>query len=113
MKALTLSRSVYSLLGICFISYFILILTADISVFYTVATYFFMFSFICLLGIGAYAVFRNKIARERFIRWAVIAIGVSILLSIVFDGSSGGGCSETYAGYDTGWSDVCMDDYRG
>jgi hypothetical membrane protein len=113
MKALTLKRSIYSLLSICFILWFVLVLTADTSVFYTVASYVFIYSFICLLGIGAYAVSRNKIVRKKFLGWAIIAIVVYGLWVLSNSDLSGVGCSELYAGYDTGWSDVCMEDYRG
>jgi|694.fasta_scaffold00524_11 hypothetical protein len=40
----------------------------------------------------------------------VFILWISLALSV---GSPSVGCSDVYAGYDTGWSDVCMDDYRG
>ena len=114
MKALTLRRSVYSLLGICFTSWLILAFAGDISIFYTVSTNIFMFSFMGLLSICLYGVFRTKERRE--VVYSVIIFGLIVFFIgavILGAGSSGGGCTETYSGYDTGWSDVCMDEYRG
>jgi hypothetical membrane protein len=113
MKALTLKRSVYPLIGICFVSWLVLVFAGDISIFYTVSANIFLFSFFCLLGIGIYAISRNKIVRKKFLGWAVIAIVAYGLWALSNSDLSGGGCTEIYAGYDTGWSDVCMDDYRG
>jgi hypothetical protein len=45
--------------------------------------------------------------------WIMAIVFLLWIISAFSDGSSGGGCTETYAGYDTGWSDVCMDEYRG
>jgi hypothetical protein len=73
-----------------------------------------MFSFTGLLCICLYGIFRTKEHRE--VVYSVIIIGLIIffIMAVIFGPrSSGGGCTETYAGYDTGWSDVCMDEYRG
>ena len=121
MKTLTLKKSVYSLLGICFVSWCMLILVSETSnklvysVSYAVLTNIFMFSFMGLLCIGLYGMFRNKESRAVVYSVIIIGLTISFIVAIIFSPRSygGDGCSETYAGYDTGWSDVCMDDYGG
>ena len=114
MKALTLKKSVYSLLGICFASWLILAFAGDISIFYTVSTNIFMFSFTGLLCICLYGIFRTKEHRKVVYSLIIIGLTISFIVAIIESPRSyGGGCSETYAGYDTGWSDVCMDGYGG
>jgi hypothetical protein len=49
----------------------------------------------------------NDIKHADAFSWLMSIIFILWIVTIFLDGSSGG-CTETYTGYDTGWSEVCV-----